>query len=671
MLIYGSTSSLQATNIGSEHFEYENGHLIRDDESDTTTQSIIYDRWQDETISNNAASLQHDPTTGLTTTASATGSSTDHLTSHIIVNLTNIHTASLTNPGSDSTSGTSITTGTKQSNHNASSTIHQTGTLPTGESIDLNNIVILAAAVQTSFTSTGNLAADGTITSTDSSITTINIPTIYAAQFGTVRTTAAETGVVTTNAQCAVMDSRGTATNTQTITTVITPDGTSQSSKAESTSSATTIAFLLDTITSQVDAVGKPVGVVVKTHDQILKIQTNNNGVRQESVGKFTSTAATTPAAAAPPLNPVAPEPQKLLKTDPEDDLTLAEKQAIWDAQKQINQLMMTIRYLEKYLLEPGNSKDAKRIIQRTISKLRSELQDAIVSVNHTIPTGNIANGSDPVANLSLLAKLNIAIWKAIDSGQLSEDVVSKLKELAKPENLRMAVAFIAAYAAAHASPMAPGLAILDAYFLGSSATEVGGVLWQLYLDLDSATTEQELNAAAASLSKVLAGPIADGLLKALMVGAGKGAGKVAGEFNKRYQFQLPNGIKNGSRLNSGPPVPKIVRRKPHEKLSSIQKGKVEQHHSDPKFMGGDPKQPTTSIPIDTHRGAGESLHNDLNDFLRGKTDAVGNHMRPQRGNSGARIRRNFTRQELLKAMTEFYKKYGNKYVDAAVDFFK
>ena len=458
MLIYGSTSSLQATNIGSEHFGYENGHLIRDDESDTTTQSIIYDRWQDETISNNAASLQHDPTTGLTTTASATGSSTDHLTSHTIVNLTNIHTASLTNPGSDSTSGTSITTGTKQSAHNASSTIHQTGTLPTGECIDLNNIVVLATDVQTSFTSTGNLAADGTITSTDSSTATINIPTIYAAQYGTVRTTAAETGVVTTNAQCTVMDSRDTVTNTQTITTVISPDGASKSTSAESTSSVTTSAFLLDTITSQVNAAGKPVGVVVNTHDQILKIQTNNNGVLQESVGKFTSTAATTPAAAAPPLNPVAPEPQKLLKTDPEDDLTLAEKQAIWDAQKQITQLMMTIRYLEKYLLEPGHTKDAKRIIQRTISELRSELQDAIVSVNHTIPTGNIANGSDPAANLSLLAKLNVAIWKAIDSGQLSDDVVSKLKELAKPENLQMAVVFIAAYAAAHASPMGTSL---------------------------------------------------------------------------------------------------------------------------------------------------------------------------------------------------------------------
>ncbi len=86
------------------------------------------------------------------------------------------------------------------------------------------------------------------------------------------------------------------------------------------------------------------------------------------------------------------------------------------------------------------------------------------------------------------------------------------------------------------------------------------------------ATTKQELNAAAASLSKVLAGPIADGLLKVLMVGAGKGTGKVAGEFNKRYKIQLPDRIKNGSRVNSGPPVPKIInRKKAQEKPSSGQ----------------------------------------------------------------------------------------------------
>lgn len=99
-------------------------------------------------------------------------------------------------------------------------------------------------------------------------------------------------------------------------------------------------------------------------------------------------------------------------------------------------------------------------------------------------------------------------------------------------------------------------------------------------------------------------------------------------------------------------------------------KGKLEKHHPDPIFMGGDPKQPTTSIPKDPHRGAGESLHNDLNDFLKGKTDAAGNHMRPQPGNSGARIRDNFTRQERLDALSEFYKNFGDRYPDAARDFF-
>jgi len=94
---------------------------------------------------------------------------------------------------------------------------------------------------------------------------------------------------------------------------------------------------------------------------------------------------------------------------------------------------------------------------------------------------------------------------------------------------------------------------------------------------------------------------------------------------------------------------------------------KIQQHHSDPKFMGGEPKQKKTPVPKDTHT----DLHRDLNKFLRDKEDAAGNHMRPQRGNSGADIADNFTRQERLEAMAEFYKKFRDKYPDAARDFFK
>jgi hypothetical protein len=44
--------------------------------------------------------------------------------------------------------------------------------------------------------------------------------------------------------------------------------------------------------------------------------------------------------------------------------------------------------------------------------------------------------------------------------------------------------------------------------------------------------------------------------------------------------------------------------------------------------------------------------------------------MKPGRGNSRQRIQTNFSRQERLKAMGDFYKQTGAKYGDAAKDFF-
>jgi hypothetical protein len=93
----------------------------------------------------------------------------------------------------------------------------------------------------------------------------------------------------------------------------------------------------------------------------------------------------------------------------------------------------------------------------------------------------------------------------------------------------------------------------------------------------------------------------------------------------------------------------------------------IEKHHSDPKFMGGDPKQPTTPMPRSQHK----DLHRDLNKFLDDKADEFGSSMRPKKGNSGNDIQRNFTRKQLLDAEAEFYKKYEHKYPDAARDFFK
>ncbi|GGP72663.1 hypothetical protein GCM10009347_41650 [Shewanella algicola] len=98
-----------------------------------------------------------------------------------------------------------------------------------------------------------------------------------------------------------------------------------------------------------------------------------------------------------------------------------------------------------------------------------------------------------------------------------------------------------------------------------------------------------------------------------------------------------------------------------------VTKSKTHGHHSDPKFMGGEKKQPLTTLNEQVHK----DLHKDMNDFLKNKTDDFGNHMRPQRGNSGQKIRQNFTRQERLEALRDFYRGEGAKYKDAATDFFK
>lgn len=95
--------------------------------------------------------------------------------------------------------------------------------------------------------------------------------------------------------------------------------------------------------------------------------------------------------------------------------------------------------------------------------------------------------------------------------------------------------------------------------------------------------------------------------------------------------------------------------------------GAYHKHHSYPKYLGGDPKQQTTRMLDSDHK----QLHRDMNDFMRQQTDAQGNHMRPQRGNSGKDIRRNFKTHEIEGALDRFYKGPGAKYKNAAKHFFK
>lgn len=84
---------------------------------------------------------------------------------------------------------------------------------------------------------------------------------------------------------------------------------------------------------------------------------------------------------------------------------------------------------------------------------------------------------------------------------------------------------------------------------------------------------------------------------------------------------------------------------------------------------GGKHNQNLTKLTDTDHK----QLHRDMNDFLVGKTKNINGgtvHMRPQRGNSGKKIRLNFTRTERLRALADFYKGKGAQYKDAVFDFF-
>jgi RHS repeat-associated protein len=97
------------------------------------------------------------------------------------------------------------------------------------------------------------------------------------------------------------------------------------------------------------------------------------------------------------------------------------------------------------------------------------------------------------------------------------------------------------------------------------------------------------------------------------------------------------------------------------------QLGVTHQHHSYPKYLGGDPNQTLTKMPADQHK----QMHKDMNDYMYNQRNTDGQHMRPQRGNSGKKIQKNFETHEREKALKGFYKGPGAKYKSAAKDFFK
>ena len=102
-------------------------------------------------------------------------------------------------------------------------------------------------------------------------------------------------------------------------------------------------------------------------------------------------------------------------------------------------------------------------------------------------------------------------------------------------------------------------------------------------------------------------------------------------------------------------------------KLSPWTGEKTNRHHSFPKFLGGATDQELTTMSVSRHK----QFHKDFNEYLYQQRNEKGEHMRPQRGNSGMIIRENFKFSVRFDTTRHFYDSHPLKYWDARWDFYK
>jgi hypothetical protein len=205
------------------------------------------------------------------------------------------------------------------------------------------------------------------------------------------------------------------------------------------------------------------------------------------------------------------------------------------------NLLMTTLALINSGSLSPTALKNH----QDLVIQLRAEIA-ALMALQGNQPYGSIMTGGDPVAHMSLTQKLLAAMGQTYNSGQLPPAIAAQLQQLLSPSAVGGIALFMGGYFAAHATLAGPALLVFDASLIIYGGSEPALAMWEFYLALENATTQAELDAAAGELTELLSGPMADGLINLLMLGAAKGIPKAAGQKSGWFWHiqETPNGPK-------------------------------------------------------------------------------------------------------------------------------
>jgi len=207
---------------------------------------------------------------------------------------------------------------------------------------------------------------------------------------------------------------------------------------------------------------------------------------------------------------------------------------------------------------------------QKTHQTLLADLQKNLATAEAQL--GVTHAPADPVASMSFGEKFLAAMQIALDSGMLEEGLKDRVRTMLEPSNraamLAQLAAVSAAYAALHGTPLAPFLAVADVGFAVSVGAETALALFQIYLDVNGATTQAELEQAAQGISNQLTGRVVDAVLSLLAKGAkagglkpGTSLGARAGTHQhhtipKEIQKKLPPALRKDPDVRGRPGLP-------------------------------------------------------------------------------------------------------------------
>ena len=304
-----SPGTITNSDSGQEIVVEASGKLTSDTEGDTDTQGGEVDPFSNETTNANDKTVTVDPRTGLQTTIIyKDNGSTDNVQEQDTERLTDTHSASLTNFGSDVDSGNVGVTDNEQSITDVSNEIDLVGPESADQIVNLVNKYILQGNSQDTKSVSDLLATTGTNTDTTSLTGSLSVTDLYYSLSGTISTRNASTGLTTTDAIADVVESNGTDTFADSDTKVIPVSGNTTDSRVKGDAGQSQEHWSFMDITSQISATNTSVGNVITNGDNGTDSQAELNGTETDQGNSETSASTTTPATSTPPdAPPVAP----------------------------------------------------------------------------------------------------------------------------------------------------------------------------------------------------------------------------------------------------------------------------------------------------------------------------------------------------------------------------